>query len=459
MMLSFNQKKSTQNNPAKRLFDWALIAMSASLSFAFCALAAAASAESVSMQPIPVKVVENDGTYQLYRGGEPYEIKGAGLENADLAILVSHGGNSIRTWRTDNSKATGMELLNDAFRHGVSVTLCIEIGRERHGFDYDDKAAVAKQLEYARTEVLKYKDHPALLTWMIGNEPNLLFKNPRVFDAVNDISKMIHSLDQNHPTSTALAGFNAELAALSESRMPDLDFVSIQMYGDIVNLPRYLKEIGYTQAYMVTEWGSIGHWEVRKTAWDAPVEQNSSEKAANYLKSYQVAIASDPQHILGSYVFLWGQKQERTPTWYGMFLADGSETETIDVMQYIWTGSWPDNRAPQIKLMQLDNKTSAQDIELLSGQTYAALVDATDPDDDDLVYLWEIKHESKAAQEGGDQEEIPATLTGLIDEADNSSIELVAPASEGAYRLFVYIYDGNGKAAHANIPFFVKASG
>lgn len=413
----------------------------------------------VAMNPVVVKVVENNGSYQLYRGGEPYKIKGAGLENADLSILVSHGGNSIRTWRTDNSIATGMEVLDEAFRHGVTVSLCIEIGRERHDFDYNDEAAVAKQLEYARNEVLKYKDHPALLTWMIGNEPNLNFKNPKVFDAVNDISKMIHSLDQNHPTTTALAGFNAELAELSETRMPDLDFVSIQMYGDIVNLPRYLKEIGYSQPYMVTEWGSIGHWEVRKTAWDAPVEQHSSDKADNYLKSYQVAIASDPQMILGSYVFLWGQKQERTPTWYGMFLADGSETETIDVMHYIWNGSWPDNRAPQIKLAQLDDKTSAQDVVLISGQTYAASVQATDPDNDDLVYHWEIKHESEATQEGGDQEDIPVSVSGLIARPGSSSSEIIAPEVQGAYRLFVYIYDGNGKAAHANIPFFVKDSG
>jgi hypothetical protein len=417
------------------------------------------SADVVPMQPVPVKIVENNGAYQLYRGGQPYQINGAGLENADMRVFVSHGGNSIRTWRTEYADSTAKELLDEAFNLGVTVTLCIEIGRERLGFDYDDEAAVAEQLEYARSEVLKYKDHPALLTWMIGNEPNHSFKNPKVFNAINDISKMIHSLDKNHPTTTALAGFNAELAELSETRMPDLDFISIQMYGDIVNLPKILKEIGYTQPYMVTEWGSIGHWEVGTTSWGAPIEQNSTDKAANYLKSHQVAIASDPQRVLGNYVFLWGQKQERTPTWYGMLLPDGAETETIDVMQYIWTGSWPENRSPQIKMTQLDKRTPAENIEVLSGQTYTASVEAMDPDSEDLVYVWEIKHESQATQEGGDKEEIPAIVSGLISNPDTAVIELVAPADEGAYRLFVYVYDSSGNAAHANIPFFVKASG
>lgn len=405
---------------------------------------------------IPVKITEDNGRFQLLRGGEPYAVHGAGLEFADIGVFASHGGNSIRTWRTDNARFTGLEMLDNAAKYGVTVALCIEIGRERHGFDYNDEEAVAAQLEYARQEVMKYKDHPALLTWIIGNEANLSFRNPKVFDAINDISKMIHEIDPNHPTTTALAGFSGQLAGLIKTRAPDLDFLSIQMYGDIVNLPRYIKETGYDGPYFVTEWGSIGHWEVRKTAWGAPVEQNSTEKAANYLKSYKVAIASNPDQVIGSYVFLWGQKQERTPTWYGMFLSDGSKTEAVDVMQSIWTGDWPDNRAPQIKSMNLDSKTSAKDIKLDANGSYKARVKAVDPDGDKLQYHWEIRHESQATQEGGDREELPEALTGLMEHDDTEQVVINAPAEAGAYRLFVYVRDGQGSAGHANIPFLVE---
>jgi hypothetical protein len=405
---------------------------------------------------IPVEVVVKEGRYQLHRGGEPYEIRGAGMESNDIAVFVSHGGNSIRTWRTDNAHSSGLEVLDNAARHGVTVTLCIEIGRERHGFDYDDEEAVAAQLEFARGEVEKYKDHPALLVWMVGNEPNLHFKNPKVFDAINDISKMIHEVDGKHPTTTALAGFNANLAGLIETRVPDLDFVSIQMYGDIVNLPRYIDEIGFDRPYMVTEWGAVGHWEVRKTAWGASVEQNSSEKAANYMKSFEVAIASDRKQLLGSYVFLWGQKQERTPTWYGMFLADGSETEAIDTMHYIWTGNWPENRSPQIGSMQLDSRTSANDIVLQAGARYQAGVVASDPDGDPLTFHWEVMRESEATQSGGDKEEIPEKIEGLLDSPGLDQTAITTPRDAGAYRLFIYVYDGQGNAGHANIPFLVE---
>ena len=405
---------------------------------------------------VPVKITQEDGRFQLIRGGEPYDVRGAGLEFADVGVFASHGGNSIRTWSTENPQITALEVLDNAQKHGVTVAMCIEIGRERLGFDYDDEEAVATQLEYARNEVMKYKDHPALLTWIIGNELNLSFKNPRVFDAANDISKMIHEVDPNHPTTTALAGFNGQLAELIETRASDLDFVSIQMYADVVNLPRYIRETGYKGPYAVTEWGSRGHWEVGKTSWGAPIEQNSSEKAANYLKSYKIAIASNPDQVIGSYVFLWGQKQERTPTWYGMFLPDGSETETIDVMHYLWNGSWPDNRSPQIKSMKLDSKTSTKNVRLDANGTYKARVKASDPDGDEMQYQWKILHESKATQEGGDREEVPEALTGLMDRSDTDRVVIKAPAEPGAYRLFVYTRDGNGNAGHANIPFLVE---
>lgn len=416
----------------------------------------ALAAEPMKPGPVPVRVIKTTEGYSLSRGGEPYVVKGAGIEFGDVEAFAAHGGNSFRTWRTDNGRMTGQEVLDQAASLGLTVVMCIEIGRERHGFDYDDEAAVTAQLEYARGEVLQYKDHPALLAWMIGNEPNLFFENPRVFNAINDISLMIHELDPHHPTTTALAGFGPELADHIATRSPDLDFVSIQMYGDIINLPRYLDEMDYEKPYFVTEWGAIGHWEVQKTAWDAPIEQNSSAKANNYLRSYRDAIAVNAGHVLGSFVFLWGQKQERTPTWYGMFLEDGTETETVDVMHYIWNGSWPDNRSPQVSDITLDGRMPGDNVTLQVGSTYRAQFEATDPDGDSLTYQWVVMDESAATQEGGDYEVTPQTYPELIAN-DNANTTLVKmPGKPGAYRLFAYVFDGHGHAGHANVPFLVE---
>ena len=411
-------------------------------------------------EAVPVEIALVDGRYTLLRGGEPYPIRGAGIEFADVGNFAAHGGNSLRTWRTDSRFSTAQEVLDEAARHGVTVVMCIEIGRERLGFDYDDEAVVAEQFEYARGEVMKYKDHPALLAWMIGNEANLFFENPRVFDAINDIVAMIHEVDGQHPVTTSLAGFSPELADLIRERAPDLDFVSIQLYGDIVHLPAIIEASEWEAPLFVTEWGAIGHWEVPQTSWGAPIEQTSSEKAANYLRSYEIAIGSNPQQIMGSYVFLWGQKQERTPTWYGVFLEDGAETEAVDVMHYIWNGEWPANRSPAIEGMLLDERSAHDNVVLATGAEYEAGIRAADPDGDTLAYRWEIMRESEATQEGGDLEEVPERIDGLISDPGSdpgsANIRVTAPPEPGAYRLFAYVYDGQGNAGHANIPFYVE---
>ena len=101
-----------------------------------------------------------------------------------------------------------------------------------------------KQLEQLRKEVQKYKNHPALLAWGIGNELNLDYTNPKVWDAVNEISKMCHELDKNHPTSTELAGINKTMADEIKLRAPDLDLLGINTYAPLAVLPAAVKASG-----------------------------------------------------------------------------------------------------------------------------------------------------------------------------------------------------------------------
>lgn len=406
---------------------------------------------NLSAQSIKVEVAGSNGNYHLLRNGEPYQVNGAGFAHTNLESLAEYGGNSIRTWSTDGAE----QLLATAHELGITVSLCLYMASERHGFDYNDPQVVADQLERIKLEVLKYRDHPALLTWLIGNELNFDYRNPKVYDAVNDISRLIHTLDPNHPTSTTLAGISEDMLRVVQARAPDLDFLSFQLYGQLYDLPGFIRATGFTDPYFITEWGAIGHWEVPKTEWGAPLEQNSSEKADTYLRGYNKVVKPYTDQIIGNYVFLWGQKQEKTPTWYGVFAETGEVTEVIDVLQYIWTGNWPENRSPRVKSMHLDGKLASQNVRLKPGQTYRAGVSVKDNDGDPIRYLWQIKRESDAKQVGGDVEAAISSLSDLINVPVDKDIELTAPAEFGAYRLFVYAYDGQGHAAHANIPFYV----
>jgi len=430
---------------------WLLVALATCLG----ANCARSQVVSKTIQPVKVALRHTDGKWRLYVNQKEFFIHGAGLEYGDQEKLVAAGGNSFRTWRPENGRESGQQVMDRAAKNGLYVAMGLDVARERDGFDYADTNAVAKQLAKIKTIVLQFKNHPALLFWDIGNELNLNSHNPRVWDAVNEISKMIHQVDPNHPTTTSLAGINKELVGDIKSRASDLDFLSVQSYADIVNLPHELRESGWRGPYVVTEWGATGHWECGATAWGAPIEDDSSVKADWYQKRYQAAIAPDTTNCLGSYVFLWGQKQERTPTWYGMFLNSGEATETVDVMQYIWTGKWPEVRSPRLQNFSLAGKTAPQNIHLFSGQDYAAAVQAQSFNGDSLTYSWEIREESSAKSIGGDAESEPQCLPGLIDQGDTANVDFKAPAKSGPYRLFVYVHDGHQKAAYANIPFYV----
>ncbi|QCR23293.1 glycoside hydrolase family 2 TIM barrel-domain containing protein [Pontibacter sp. SGAir0037] len=401
-------------------------------------------------EAVIVELRNQNGHYSLYRDGKPYYIKGAGGSKY-LDRLAAYGGNSVRTWSTNNAE----QVLDEAYEYGLTVTMGLYVQPERHGFDYNDTAAVAKQLQAVKADILKYKDHPALLMWGIGNELNLNYTNPKVWEAVNDIAKMIHELDPNHPTATMLAGLNKKEVDAIKATCPEIDILAINVYGALPTIPDQIKALGWEGAYIITEWGPTGHWEVKETPWKAAIEETSSQKAAVYQSRYQASMAKDKEQCLGSYVFLWGQKQERTPTWYGLFTENGEETEVIDAMQYLWTGSWPQNRAPHIDSFTLAGKKAADIIYLQPGKAYPVQASVTDPDKNQLTYRWELLPESTDLGEGGDAESRPTALEGYVT-GNATETTLKAPDKEGAYRLFIYAQDGKNKVATANIPFFVK---
>lgn len=423
--------------------------------FIICLVTACSDKYNDVPSPIRVEIEKTDTGYRLLRDGTPYKVRGAGMGTDDIERFAASGGNSIRTWNTVRGGKGIRELLDEAHAHGVTVALGLPMRAERHGFDYDDPEAVAAQFELMREEVLKYRDHPAVLAWIIGNELNHDYANPRVYDAVNDVALMIDELDPYHPTTTATSGFKPEVIEEIEARAPALDFISFQLYGSLFVLPEHLAATGFDRPFMVTEWGTIGYWEVATTDWGAPIEMNSSWKADTFLRAYRDILAPLDGQLIGSYAFFWGQKQERTPTWFGMLTEDGELTESVDAMQYAWTGEWPDNRTPGVDAMLLDGKGADDSIRLAPGQVYEARFDVRDPDGDTVTYAWELKPESTATSGGGDYEEPLRNLEGFISAPNAASMSLTAPAP-GKYRLFAFASDEHGRVAHANIPFLVE---
>lgn len=419
------------------------------LACAFTALAMSCMAcASPKTEGSVVRVEQTDEGWGLLRNDEPYFIKGAGgLQHLDL--LAKLGGNSIRTWSADNAG----EILDRAHARGLTVTVGFWLGHERHGFDYSDEAAVAAQLETARGYVEKYKDHPALLMWGIGNEMEHDGTNPLVWKAVNDIAKMVKQTDPNHPTMTIIAEIGEPKLKNLKEYCPDIDVLGINSYGGLMNLGKRLAENDLDRPYVPTEFGPLGQWEVGKAPWDAPYEMTSSQKAEFCSTAYMNSVVSFPNHCLGGYVFNWGNKQEVTPTWYSLILATGESTETVDVMSWHWTGKWPENRAPSINPIEIPGVDLTN---VAPGAEHRATVRALDPDGDELSYTWIVQSESTDRKTGGDFEQTPPTHPEAILQQSGSDATFQAPSEPGGYRLFVYIRDNQGHVATANTPFFVS---
>ena len=410
-------------------------------------LAPLASPTVAAADPVPVELRRTEAGWELLRGGRPYFIRGAGGE-ASLAALAAAGANSVRTWGGDVG-----QLLDDAHALGMTVTVGIWLGHERHGFDYSDEAQLADQLERARQTVLRYRNHPALLIWGIGNEMEGFGggDDPAIWAAVNRVAAMVKELDPNHPTMTVTAFVHGRRIEFVHRRSPAIDIHGINAYAAAAQIPALLRAGGATKPFVLTEFGPPGPWETPKTAWGAPYEPTSDAKARAYRETYETAVLGAAGMALGSYAFLWGQKMEGTETWLGMFLADGSPTAAVDVMTELWSGQRVTDRAPVVEPLQLEGTGEVSPGDLVRVRSSAA-----DPDGGEIRLRWALRPESGEYLTGGDFRHALPEVDGAIVESGHDGARVRMPREPGPYRLFLYAYDAGGKVGTANVPLLVK---
>ncbi|MEM9064106.1 MAG: glycoside hydrolase family 2 TIM barrel-domain containing protein [Planctomycetota bacterium] len=407
-------------------------------------------------QPMSVRLEQTDNGWRLLRNGEPYFIKGAGgNREQDLDMLASIGANSIRTWGHGELEPTRQRdgsvrsILDVAHEKGLTVCAGFWAAHPEHGYDYTDPVFLERQREELRAFVRKWKHHPAILVWGVGNELALTVDPRVVFPEVNILAQIVKEEDPTRPIMHVVSGTWADKPRLFDELCPDVDIYGVNSYAGIVALREDFEKFGFTRPYVVTEYGPRGHWESGKTDWDAPIEQTSGEKADHYQLSYERGILDNPSQCLGGYVFLWGWKQERTETWYGMFTKQGLAMEVVDVMQRMWGGTPRANQAPMLQSF----RCSALSETIAPGTTVSTSVRVEDPDGDDLSYTWVLKLESTDRRLGGVEEDEPKTIRTV---EGGPRFRMQAPNDPGNYRLFVFVEDGQGNVATANAPFRVN---
>ncbi|WP_197274029.1 glycoside hydrolase family 2 TIM barrel-domain containing protein [Hymenobacter sp. DG25A] len=408
-------------------------------------------ARGVPAGVIPVQVVQQQGQAQLLRGGKPYYIKGAaGLQYYEA--IRQAGGNSVRLWTTDFADT----LMDAAQQNNLSVMLGIWLEREQEGFDYYDEQQVLRQREYVRKQVLRYRRHPALLMWNLGNEMDLNAKNPKVYEAINDLAEIVHELDPYHPVTTTLSG-NLGMIRNVKAWCPAIDILSVNAFGSLEVLPEDLRGYGWTKPYIVSEYGGLGYWESPATTWMAPLEQSSTNRAENLRKAYVGTIQAARAQCIGAYAFYWGQKFEFTNTWFGLFTPEGEKTAMVDVLQELWSGHKPANTSPRLEWLVLNKQQDSSSVSIPVGSRVMAYVGATDAEGDALTARWEIRPDKQINERYEERSTPTEPLPNAIRQATGLQAEVIAPRTPGYYRLSVIVSDGKGSAAMANLPFMVTA--
>jgi hypothetical protein len=399
--------------------------------------------------PTAVQIVKTSSGFQLVRGGQPYLIKGAGGDGSKTDLKAA-GANSWRTWGSDNLDGQ----LAEAQTLGMTVTVGIWLGHKADGFRYDNAAAVAAQKEMARKAILHYRDSPALLQWAIGNEMETGQQNdPNVWAAVEDIAKMAHTLDPNHPTMTIVAEIGGDKVQQINAHCPDIDIVGINSYGGGPSVGERYKAAGGVKPYEITEFGPAGTWESAKNAWGVVPELTSTAKAARYRATYEKAVLAEPL-CLGSYAFAWGSKQEATATWYGLRLPDGSKLGAVDTLTELWSGKKPANLCPVLHSLTVQGSGQTT-----PGGTINADLDVTDPQNDPLATTWVLQADPADNATGGASQGVPPSFPDAIVASDTKSATLKMPTKLGTYRLYAYVRDGHGGAAVGNVSLDVQEGG
>ncbi|GAA0533842.1 glycoside hydrolase family 2 TIM barrel-domain containing protein [Chitinophaga japonensis] len=389
--------------------------------------------------------------YTLYRNGKPFTIRGAsGYTHLDR--LQQIGGNTIRTWDTTNIGA----ILDEARRCHLAVIVGLPMpGSGYLDYFYKDTARTGAQYRAFTRTVQRYKDHPALLMWCLGNELGFPYKPgySAFYKTFNRLLDMIHATDPDHPVTTTIANFNIVQALLVKWKVHDLDLLSFNTFGKLKTLDKQLKRSAWLWSgpFLVTEWGTYGPWESALTAWDAPIESTSTKKAEHYRELHRHLPVKAPG-FLGALVFYWGQKQETTSTWFSMFDEQAAATEAVSVMQHLWTGRAPAHAAPQLKYMLVDDKGAQDNIMLAPGTRHRAEILLENGGPDTLALQWEIWQEDWFSETGLAPLKMPDTL---LAPAGSHTLTFRAPSKAGPYRIYVKVMDGYGNFATANTPFYV----
>ena len=380
--------------------------------------------------------------WNLTVNGKPFKIKGAtfGYDQdvvnydryfQDLKML---GVNTIRTWATDENT---LQLLDAAQAHGVKAMVGIWMRHGRPGMEDDDSFNYlqdTKGMEVMYNNAIQtveaYKDHPAVLTWGVGNEVYL--------NTATDEEKMAYSkflektcsaikkLDANHPIVSVEAWtFGMDWW---NQYVPSIDIYGLNSYGAGADfLAAELEKRGIDKPYVITEFGVTGEWDVKAEKNGIKIEPTDAQKYDAIVNGYQHWIKNKPT-CLGVYMFHYADGDEFMAPWLFTHYRKMTRPQYWAIRE-AYTGKKPSNQVPVIKTFALPPA------EIKSKTWIPVTLDASDAEAEKLTFSFSYNQRT-GSRKRRDQIN-PLNFRGNA----TDGFEIQLPEENGAIKVYVNVQD------------------
>jgi hypothetical protein len=306
--------------------------------------------------------------------------------------------------------------------------------------------------ESTKTSILSFvnghKNEDAILIWSIGNEVHLGQDSrlEEIFTYIDSVAAAVKEADPDHPTMTVIAELPSALFPYLRD-LAHVDIIGINAYTYADSIGQRYTNANINKPFILTEYGPLGPWDgASRTSFGAYIEPTTTARTALYQRTYEeTVIGYQNTNCLGSYAFLWGWKNETTPTWFGMFYRDGSRLGPVETVAELWSETLPSgwNRIPEV-----GDLTLSKSDQIRVRESITAECTAVDSDGDPLSWEFELIDEAIV---GGRYSSYPSAI-----ESVDGNRATVRPPAKGQFRIYAVVRDGHGNAAFASAPINVQ---
>ncbi|MBN1521636.1 MAG: hypothetical protein JW928_03805 [Candidatus Aureabacteria bacterium] len=406
--------------------------------------------------PSPCKVKGDPGGWTLEVDGKEFDLKGAGCGYATkdgtdyLALARDMGANCVRTWGFGQGTK---EYLDAAHSYGLKVDAGIWFEhcywrRKKKVFSYVNDVERVEQMERDTLEYVKrFKDHPAVIMWNLGNEALFFALEEEEKIAfcrfLERVAKKVKEIDPLHPVLYTASGTHA--FPYLKKYVPSLDIIGVNTYGGIDGIQAAWKENGFSVPYMITELGPLGPWDCPKDEFGRSIDQADYEKAFRYQHLIEEA-ESFKGYCLGVFVFYLGATTQESLTWWNLTVGP-YKRESFHVAKKFFTGKDEANKPPFCIGLELDKNIVFPEEEV------KAFIKARDRENDSLTFDILVGTSKEDILLHKVNEVIPVKVLRKGEET-----VFLAPGQPGVYKLHAYVYDGNGNVSTRSVCFQVEES-